>query len=73
MTFKKYILSQTINEATSLNEVTAVLKSFAQKSGKTIDEVEELWKKAKKIAEEEGESENYAYIMGILKKMLGFD
>ena len=73
MTFKKYIIAQTITEATNLNEVTAVLKSFAEKSGKSLEKVEELWQKAKKIAEDDGQAENYAYITGILKKMLGLD
>jgi len=32
---------------------------------------EKLWKKAEKIAEKQGQKENYAYIMGIYKKMGG--
>jgi len=34
-------------------------------------EDEEKWKKAKAIASKEGQSGNYAYIMGIYKKMKG--
>lgn len=48
-----------------------VVKSFADKTGKSTQEVEELWDKAKGIAKETGEEENYAYITGVLKKMLG--
>jgi hypothetical protein len=33
-------------------------------------EVEALWDKAKDIAKENGREEDYAYIVGILKKML---
>lgn len=32
-----------------LNEKAGVIASFAQKSGKTEDEVERLWKKAKEV------------------------
>lgn len=47
-----------------------IVQSFAKKSGKSIDQVEKLWQKAKAIAAEEGHVEDYAYITGILKKML---
>jgi len=47
-----------------------VVQSFAKKSGKSIEEIERLWQKAKAIAAEEGHVEDYAYITGILKKML---
>jgi len=47
-----------------------IVKSLAKKSKKTVEEVEKKWDKAKKIAKEEGEENNYAYITGILKKML---
>lgn len=47
-----------------------IIKSFAEKSGKTEKEVEELWDKAKEIAKESNRDEDYAYIVGILKKML---
>lgn len=48
----------------------SIVTSFAEKTGKSVQEVEKLWDKAKEIAKEEGEPENYAYITGILKKML---
>lgn len=50
-----------------------VVKSFAEKTGKSEEEVEKLWDKAKDIAKKEGEEENYAYITGVLKKMLGLN
>jgi hypothetical protein len=38
-----------------------------------LDKVEELFVQAEKLAEEQGKSRNYAYIMGIFKKSLGQD
>jgi hypothetical protein len=49
------------------------VKSFAEKTGKSVQEVEKLWDKAKTIAADAGEAENFAYITGILKKMLGLN
>lgn len=51
----------------------SIVKSFAQKSGKTETEVEELWTKAKEIAKENGREEEYDYIVGVLKKMLSLN
>ena len=50
---------------------TAALKSLASKAGVSMEKAERLWDKAKKAAADEGKSEDYAYITGILKKMLG--
>lgn len=36
-----------------------------------MEKAERLWSKAKKAAADEGRSEDYAYITGILKRMLG--
>lgn len=47
-----------------------IVKSFAQKTGKSEKEVDDLWNKAKEIAKDEGHEEEYDYITGILKKML---
>jgi hypothetical protein len=47
-----------------------IIKSFADKTGKTEKEVELLWDKAKEIAKEAGHEEDYDYIVGILKRML---
>lgn len=52
---------------------TPQLKTFAQQSGKTVAEVEKLWQKAKKIADEMGEGGNYAYVTGVLQSILGLD
>ncbi len=32
---------------------------------------EEFWKKAKKVANDAGQKDNYAYITGVFKKMKG--
>ena len=47
-----------------------IIKSFADKTGKSESEVEKLWDKAKEIADESNHKEDYDYIVGILKKML---
>lgn len=47
-----------------------IVKSFAEKTGKSVAEVEDLWNQAKTSAKEQGEGDNFAYITGILKKML---
>jgi hypothetical protein len=51
------------------------IKSLADKLGKSEEEIENKWKKAKKIAKDEGMDEGtdefYAYVTGIVKKMLG--
>lgn len=52
----------------------SVVKSFADKTGKSVKEVEKLWDKAKALAKEDGRKESdedfYPYVTGILKKML---
>ncbi len=50
-----------------------IINSFAKKSGKSVSEVKSLWKKAKKQAEKERHGEDYPYIVGILKRMVGFN
>ena len=49
---------------------TPTIESFASKTGKSIDEVDQLWNNAKLLAEKEGYEDDYAYITGILKRML---
>lgn len=56
------------------------VKKLSQETGKSEKEIEKLWKKAKEIASEEfGKTEDdfgnkeYAYVTGIVKKMLGVD
>ena len=48
----------------------SIVKAFARKTGRTEKAVERLWSKAKSIAAEEGHSEDWEYIVGILKRML---
>lgn len=52
-----------------------IVKSFAQKSGKSVEEVEKLWDKIKKGVAEGGTSESdpdfYKFVTGRLKKALG--
>ena len=47
-----------------------LIKSFAEKSNKSEKEVEALWKRAEEIAKKNGQSDNYAYIVSILKRLL---
>jgi hypothetical protein len=51
-----------------------IVKSFADKTNKSVDEIEKLWDKAKIQAKEQGKKESddtfYPYVTGILKKML---
>jgi hypothetical protein len=60
----------------NFHESTSLIKSYAEKSGKTVEEVDALWEKAKTIASKngfiEGEDDFYAFTVGILKNMLGF-
>jgi hypothetical protein len=50
-----------------------IIKSFADKTGKSEDEVEKLWSKAKQISMEDKGSEDYPFIVGTLKNMLGIE
>lgn len=47
-----------------------IVKSFAKKTGKTVQEVEKMWDEAKAIAYKSGHKEDYDYVVGILKNML---
>jgi 3-methyladenine DNA glycosylase Tag len=49
---------------------SSLIKSFSKESDKSESEIEKLWNKAKEIAKEQGQGDNYSYIVGILKKML---
>ena len=51
----------------------SIIKSFAKKTNKTSQEIENLWKRAKKEAKAMGMENKYDYIVGILKNMLGLD
>lgn len=50
-----------------------VVKAMAKKSDKSVEKAEELWDKAKEQAAEQGHEEEYDYIMGIFKRMMGLD
>lgn len=47
-----------------------IVQSFAKQTNKSEKEVEKLWNKAKEIANDNNEKDNYAYIVSILKNML---
>ena len=56
------------------------VKKLARETGKSVDEIESLWDKAKKAAGEhfkkspsEFQDQEYAYTVGIVKKMVGLD
>lgn len=51
---------------------SSIVMSFSKRSGKSADEVERLWSKAKNIATSAGKTgdDHYAYVVGILKRML---
>lgn len=55
----------------------ALVKKYAEVSGKEVGEVEKLWKKAVAIAKDEGRKEKddnfYPYVVGILKNMLSIN
>jgi len=48
----------------------ALIQTFAQRAGRSAKAVEKLWDKAKELAAEAGREEDYAYVVGILKRML---
>lgn len=51
----------------------SIIKSFADKTGKSLSDVERLWDKAKQSAKDQNREKDFAYITGILKKMLGIE
>lgn len=48
-----------------------VVKSVSSKCGMSKEDAEKIWKDAKKVAADEDQKEEYDYIMGIFKKMVG--
>lgn len=48
-----------------------VVASFAKKAGISVPEAETRWKKAKAAAAKAGQADNYAYVTGVFKKMMG--
>ena len=49
----------------------ALVKSFAARAGISTRKAEKLWDRAVEIAADQGHKEDYAYIVGVLKRMLG--
>lgn len=47
------------------------VKKLATKKGVSAKEAERKWDKAKKLAADEGHAEDFAYITGIFKRMMG--
>jgi hypothetical protein len=60
-----------------LTETVAQVKAFAEKSGKSVEEVEKLWNEIKADLKEQGKKESdenfFALLVGILKKRLEVD
>lgn len=50
-----------------------IINYVAVKTNRKVKEIEDLWDKAKDIAKEEYDKEDYDIIMGIFKKSLGKD
>lgn len=47
------------------------LTKLAKKHGVPLETVEEKWGKAKDLADDAGQGKNYAYITGIMNRMMG--
>ena len=52
---------------------SSLVKRVTEVSDMSKSEVEELWEKAKKRAEDQGHEEEWDYIVGIFKQSLGKD
>lgn len=50
-----------------------IVKSFAERTKKPIKDIEAKWDEAKATASKEGHQNNYPYIVGILKHLLGIN
>jgi hypothetical protein len=48
-----------------------MLKILADKAGVSVDKAEEYWNRAKEQAAKNNHKDDYPYIVGIIKKMLG--
>jgi hypothetical protein len=51
----------------------AYIKKLSDEGKGSEDELEKKWKKAKELAQERGREDDYAYVTGIFKKMIGED
>lgn len=52
---------------------TPALKALAKKAGTSLSRAEKLWDKAKEKAAEAGKAGDWAYITGIVKRMMGVE
>lgn len=52
---------------------TPVIKSFAKRSGKTVQDVEAIWNRVKASTTGTEHEEDYEYITGAVKNSLGLD
>lgn len=50
---------------------TTYIKKLSAQGKGSLKDLESKWKKAKSIAKEEGKEEDFAYITGIFKNMIG--
>lgn len=50
---------------------TAYVKKLAKKHGMSVGKAEGRWEAAKKQAAKQGHEEDFAYVTGIFKKMMG--
>lgn len=50
---------------------TSQVKSIANRSGKSVADIEKYVDRAKKSAKKQGQEDNWAYIMGTVKRMAG--
>lgn len=49
------------------------IKKLSDEGKGSVEELEKKWEKAKELAQERGQGEDYAYVTGIFKKMIGED
>lgn len=54
-----------------LDEAAAYVRKLALKKGISVEKAEARWDKAKAQAEKQGRKEDWAYVTGIFKKMMG--
>lgn len=60
-----------IGEGSAMTEAAAYVSALAAKKGISVEKAEARWAKAKAQAEKQGRHEDWAYITGIFKKMMG--
>lgn len=48
-----------------------LIKSYASKTGKSEQELENKWKSAKSVAKKQDQEDNFQFITGVWKRMIG--